>query len=44
MILHCSQKLAAKLPAISSTLLEETSPLGSWHAHLFMLDRGQCVM
>ena len=33
MIIHCSQQLAAKLPAISSTPLEETSPLGSWHAH-----------
>ena len=44
MIIHCSQKLAAKLPAIASTPLEETSPLGSWHAHLFTLDRRQCVM
>jgi hypothetical protein len=44
MILHCSQKLAAKLPAVSSTPLEETSPLGSWHGHLFTLDRRQCVM
>ena len=44
MIIHCSQKLAAKLPAIGSTPLEETSPLGSWHAHLFTLDRRQCVM
>ena len=44
MILHCSQKLATKLPAVSSTPLEETSPLGSWHGHLFTLDRRQCVM
>lgn len=44
MILHCSQKLAAKLPAVSSTPLEESSPLGSWHGHLFTLDRRQCVM
>lgn len=44
MILHCSQKLAAKLTAVSSTPLEETSPLGSWHGHLFTLDRRQCVM
>ena len=44
MIIHCSQKLAAKLPAVSSTPLEETSPLGGWHAHLFTLDRRQCVM
>ncbi len=24
--------------------LEETSPLGSWHGHLFTLDRRQCMM
>jgi len=44
MILHCSQKLAAKLPGVSPTPLDETSPLGSWHGHLFTLDRRQCVM
>lgn len=44
MIIHCSQKLAAKLSGVSSTPLEETSPLGSWHGHLFTLDRRQCVM
>lgn len=43
-IIHCSKKLAAKLPEVSSTPLQETSPLGSWHAHLFTLDRRQCVM
>lgn len=44
MILHCSQKLAAKLPGVSSEPLEETSPLGSWHGHLVRFDRRQCVM
>lgn len=44
MILHCSQKLAAKLPDVSPAPLEETSPLGSWHGHLFTLDRRQCVL
>lgn len=44
MILHCSQKLAARLADVSPTPLEETSPLGSWHGHLFTLDRYQCVM
>lgn len=44
MITHCSKRLAAKLPEVSSTPLQETSPLGSWHAHLFILDRRQCVM
>ena len=44
MILHGSQKLAARLPGVSPAPLEETSPLGSWHGHLFTLDRRQCVM
>lgn len=44
MILHCSQKLATKLPDVSPVPLEETSPLGSWHGHLFSMDRRQCVM
>jgi len=43
-ILHCSHKLASKLPDVSSTPLEEASPLGSWHGNLFTLDRRQCVM
>jgi hypothetical protein len=43
-ILHCSQKLAAKLADISPVPLEETSPLGSWHGHLFTIGRRQCVM
>ena len=44
MIIHCTQKLAAKLPEVSATPLAETSPLGSWHAHLYSYDRRQCVM
>ena len=44
MILHCSQKLAAKLAGVSPVPLEESSPLGSWHGHLLMLDRRQCLM
>ena len=44
MILHCSKKLAAKLPGVAAAPLAETSPLGSWHGHLFTLDRRQCVM
>lgn len=44
MILHCSHKLASKLADVSHTPLEEASPLGSWHGHLFMLDRRQCVL
>ena len=44
MILHCSQKLAAKLHDVSPTPLEETSPLGSWHGNLYRFDRRQSVM
>ena len=44
MILHCSQKLATKLADVWAAPLEESSPLGSWHGHLLMLDRRQCVM
>jgi len=44
MIIHCTQKLAAKLPEVSATPLSETSPLGSWHAHLYTIDRRQCVL
>jgi hypothetical protein len=43
MNIHCTQKLAAKLLEVSATPLEETSPLGSWHAHLHHIDRRQCV-
>jgi len=44
MIIHCTQKLAAKLPEVSATPLSATSPLGSWHAHLYTIDRRQCVL
>jgi hypothetical protein len=44
MIIHCSKSLAAKLTGVSPTPLDESSPLGSWHAHLFTLDRRQCVV
>ncbi|MGK2907720.1 MAG: DUF6933 domain-containing protein [Desulfuromonadales bacterium] len=44
MIIHCTQKLAAKLPEVSTASLFETSPLGSWHAHLYSYDRRQCVL
>ena len=44
MIIHCTKKLAAKLPGVSSTELPETSPLGSWHANLYLIDRRNCVM
>jgi len=44
MIIHCTKKLASKLPAVSSALLTETNPLGSWHANLYLIDRHNCVM
>lgn len=44
MIIHCTQKLAAKLPQVSTTPLTETNPLGSWHANLYTIDRRNCVM
>lgn len=44
MILHCSQRLAGRLIGVSAAPLTEDSPLGSWHGHLFTLDRRQCVM
>ena len=44
MVIHCTKKLAAKLKGVSSIALNETSPLGSWHAHLYHLDRRQCVL
>lgn len=44
MIFHCTKALAAKLPSVSTTPLTDSNPLGSWHAHLHVIDRRQCVM
>lgn len=44
MIIHCTRKLTARLPTVSSTPLQEDSPLGSWNAHIYTIDRRQCVM
>jgi len=44
MIIHCTRKLATKLPDDSRTPLDETNPLGSWHANLYVIDRHNCVM
>lgn len=50
MLLHCTKRLAAKLPqdrfrnpspAVSQ---DERMPLGEWHGHLPLLDRRQCVI
>ncbi len=44
MIIHCTQKLAKKLPDVSKETHTETSPLGSWHANLYTIDRRNCVL
>ncbi|SJZ51316.1 hypothetical protein SAMN02745119_00843 [Trichlorobacter thiogenes] len=44
MIFHCTKALAAKLPSVSPTPLTDANPLGSWHAHLHVIDRRQCIM
>jgi len=35
MIIHCTKKLAARLPNVSPEPLVEDSPLGSWHANFY---------
>ena len=50
MILHCTQKLATRIP--STTDLPDpgvahespAGPLSSWHGHLLTIDRRQCVL
>lgn len=44
MILHCTKALAAKLPEVSNLPIVGANPIGSWHAHLHVIDRRQCVM
>ncbi|AOU96805.1 hypothetical protein BI364_01205 [Acidihalobacter yilgarnensis] len=44
MLIHCTQRLATMLPAVSHEPQAETSPLGSWHAHLYRIDRRHVVM
>lgn len=44
MIFHCTKALAVKLPEVSKAPLTDNNPIGSWHAHLHVIDRRQCVM
>lgn len=44
MLLHCTQKLTAKLPEVSLHPLSANSFMGSWHANLVQIDRRQCVI
>jgi len=44
MLIHCTRKLAVKLPDVSAAPLADARPLGSWHANLVHYDRRQCVL
>jgi hypothetical protein len=44
MTLHCTKKLSAKLHSVSCEPLTETSPLGSWHAQVYTIDRHNCLL
>lgn len=44
MLIHCTQRLAAMLPTVSREPQVEVSPLGSWHANLYRIDRRHVVM
>lgn len=44
MNIHCTRKLAAKLPVVSREPHEEVSPLGSWHANLYTIDRHNVLL
>ncbi len=44
MIIHCTKKLAKKIPDISDQQHQETSPLGSWHANLYSVDHRNCIL
>lgn len=44
MLIHCTKKLAARLPGVSPTPLADDNPLGSWHAHHYTIDRRNCVL
>ena len=50
MILHCTQKLATRIPSTGDLPSPEAEPdsqaglLSNWHAHLLTLDRRQCVL
>jgi hypothetical protein len=43
-VIHCTRKLAAKLPEVSAAAIEEVGGLGGWHANLVRYDRVQCVL
>lgn len=50
MILHCTRKLASRIPTTVNLLetgpepMSQSGPLTSWHGHLLTLDHRQCVL
>ena len=44
MLIHCTKRLAARLPGVSPAPLADDDPLGSWHAHHYTIDRRNCVL
>lgn len=44
MLIHCTKKLAAKLPRASADPLSDTNRFGSWHANLYTIGRRNCVL
>lgn len=44
MIVHCTSKLAKKIPVISPVPLKDIGLLGSWHANLYVIGHRQCVL
>ncbi len=44
MIIHCTRKLAPKLRELSAEPVREPHALQSWHAHLYRVDRRQCLL
>lgn len=44
MLIHCTKKLAAKIPKVSADPLTDSNRFGSWHANLYTIDRRNCVL
>lgn len=44
MLIHCTKKLASRLPGVSPQPLADDHPLGSWHAHHYTIDHRNCVL
>ena len=44
MIIHCTKKLAAKLPDVSVEPLHGNNPLGEWHANIYTIQRRNCIL